>query len=157
MKKVKSYGMDKMGDFMEAMISDEQKRSKDGYFDMGMKDRDEYDSVRDKFRKYFESDDFSSRGWDSRSGRGGRDSDESDGGRGRGPGGRDSDGGRGRGPGGRDGESSDDGIDGVVGKIKSMLGGGAGSILEKFMSGGGIKDMFSGMMGKGGDSDGKDW
>jgi len=49
-KKVESMGNDRMEDFVKGMLTDEQRRVKDGYFGMNDGDRKDYDEVRDKYR-----------------------------------------------------------------------------------------------------------
>jgi hypothetical protein len=51
MNKIKYIAQQKMGDFMSGMRNDEAKRASDGYFNMGAKDRDTYDSARDQYRE----------------------------------------------------------------------------------------------------------
>ena len=125
MTKVKNMGMSKMAEFAKGMLSDEARRSKDGYFDMSAEDRDEYDSVHDIFREFFESEDFTGRGWDgdyeSRNRRDRRgDSSDSD--------------------------SDSDDINGVVGTIRDMLGnlnGPLGDIIGNIFDGSGRRDRGS--------------
>lgn len=123
MNKVKSMGEGKMGDFLTGMMSDERKRVNDGYFDMSDDERDEYDSVRDKFREFFGTSDFISRRGD----RSDRDYDD------------DSD----------DIDSVVDKIKDMLGGNGSILE----KLMSGGIGGGNIRDTIQKLMGGGGDSD----
>lgn len=135
MKDIRKMAQTKMGDFMQGMRTDEARRYSDGYFDMDDDERDEYDSIRDKFRDFFGSDDFTQEGWSGRGRRGGDSDSDSDGGRGRGSD-SDSDGGRGRGRRGDSDSDSDEDVESIVEKIRDFLGGSGSGSLGKMLGGG---------------------
>lgn len=129
MREIESMAEQKIAEFLQAMSADGARRTKDGYFKMSAEQRAEYDAKFDKFREYFESDEFLTKGWDDKEersnryqqrGRGGRDSDDSD----------DSDG---RGSRGGRGDDSDSDFDEVIGKIKDILGDKDGGKLDQMI------------------------